>query len=42
VIGKVQQLMNDHPEITELDINPCILLPGNKGVKIVDVRVRVV
>jgi acetyl coenzyme A synthetase (ADP forming)-like protein len=41
VIGKVQQLMNDHPEISELDINPCILLPGDTGAKIVDVRIRV-
>ena len=41
VIGKVQQLMTDHPEITEFDINPCILLPEDKGAKIVDVRIRV-
>jgi acetyltransferase len=41
VIGKVQQLMTDHPEITELDINPCILLSEDKGAKIVDVRIRV-
>ncbi|EKD67102.1 MAG: hypothetical protein ACD_48C00600G0002 [uncultured bacterium] len=41
VIGKVQQLMIDHPEISELDINPCILLPEDKGAKIVDVRIRV-
>jgi acetyltransferase len=41
VIGKVQQLMANHPEISELDINPCILLPEDKGAKIVDVRIRV-
>ncbi len=48
VVGKVQQLMTDHPEISELDINPCILLPEDKGApaspvggKIVDVRIRV-
>ena len=41
VIGKVQQLMADHPELSELDINPCILLPEDKGAKIVDVRIRV-
>ncbi len=41
VIGKVQQLMSDHPEISELDINPCILLPEDKGGRIVDVRIRV-
>jgi len=41
VIGKVQQLMTDHPEISELDINPCILLSESKGAKIVDVRIRV-
>jgi acetyltransferase len=42
VLGKVQELMIDHPEITELDINPCILLPEKKGAKIVDVRICVV
>jgi acetyltransferase len=41
VIGKVQQLMSDHPEISELDINPCILLPQKGNAKIVDVRLRV-
>lgn len=41
VIGKVQQLMSDHQEIAELDINPCILLPEKGGSKIVDVRIRV-
>ncbi|KKQ99163.1 MAG: ATP-grasp domain protein, partial [Microgenomates group bacterium GW2011_GWC1_39_12] len=41
VIGKVQQLMSDHPEISELDINPCILLSEDRGARIVDVRIRV-
>jgi len=41
MIQKVEQLMLEHQEISELDINPCILMPDGKNAKIVDVRIAV-
>ena len=41
ILLKVEELMLDHPEIAEFDINPCIFLPENTGAKIVDVRIVV-
>lgn len=38
-IGRLGQLISDFPEIVELDINPLLALPGNRGVKVLDARV---
>jgi len=38
VIVRVGQLAADHPEITELDINPLLVLPAGQGAVAVDVR----
>jgi acetyltransferase len=39
VLLRISQLAVDHPEITELDVNPLLAFPD--GVKAVDARVRV-
>lgn len=39
VIGRVSQLVSDHPEISELDINPLLVLPKGQGVKVLDARI---
>lgn len=39
VLLRISQLAMDHPEITELDVNPLLAFPG--GVKAVDARVLV-
>ena len=41
VVLRVGALVEDVPEIGELDLNPVIVLPEGKGVAIVDARVRV-
>ncbi len=38
-LGRVGQLMEDFPQIKELDINPVIVLPKGRGVKALDVRI---
>lgn len=38
-IGRLAQLVTDFPEITELDINPLLVLPEGEGVKSLDARV---
>ena len=38
-IVRVGQLAADHPEITELDINPLLVLPEGQGVMAVDARI---
>jgi acyl-CoA synthetase (NDP forming) len=38
-IVRVGQLAADHPEITELDINPLLVLPEGQGVVAVDARI---
>ncbi len=38
-LGRVGQLMEDFPQIKELDINPIIVLPKGRGVKALDVRI---
>jgi acetyltransferase len=38
-IVRVGQLAADHPEITELDINPLLALPAGQGVIAVDARI---
>jgi acetate---CoA ligase (ADP-forming) len=40
VIQRVSQLVGDHPEIAELDINPLLAFPD--GVRAVDARIRLV
>ncbi|MCC6710806.1 MAG: acetate--CoA ligase family protein, partial [Candidatus Pacebacteria bacterium] len=37
-IGRLAQLVTDFPEITELDINPLLVLPQGDGVKALDAR----
>lgn len=39
VLGKVSQLVTDHPEIAELDINPLLILPKGRGGKVLDARI---
>jgi acetyl coenzyme A synthetase (ADP forming)-like protein len=41
VILRVGALVDDIPEIGELDFNPVIVLPEGQGVSLVDVRIRV-
>ena len=38
---RVSALVENIPEISELDLNPVIVLPEGKGVSVVDARVRV-
>lgn len=38
-IARLSQLVMDFPEITELDINPLLLLPKGQGVKTLDARI---
>ena len=38
---RISQLVEQIPEITELDLNPIFALPEGKGCKIVDARIRV-
>lgn len=38
-IGRLAQLVSDFPEITELDINPLLVLPKGEGVKVLDARI---
>lgn len=38
---RVSALVEDIPEIGELDLNPVIVLPEGKGVSVVDARIRV-
>jgi acetyltransferase len=38
-IGRLSQLVNDFPQIKELDINPLLSLPQGQGAKVLDVRV---
>ncbi len=41
VILRVSQLVCDYPEIMEMDINPLVLFPGEKGAVAVDARISV-
>jgi acetyltransferase len=41
VILRVGALVDDIPEIGELDLNPVIVLAEGKGVSVVDARIRV-
>ncbi len=38
-ILRLSQLVTDFPEIVELDINPLLVLPQGKGVKVLDARI---
>lgn len=38
VIGRISTLVSDHPQISELDINPLLILPAGQGVKVLDGR----
>jgi len=37
-IGRLSQLLSDFPQIKELDMNPIIVLPKGRGVRVLDVR----
>lgn len=37
-IGRLSVIAHNHPEITEIDINPFVLYPSGAGAKVVDVR----
>jgi hypothetical protein len=39
---RVSRLVEELPEVTELDLNPIIVQPPGQGCRIVDARVRVV
>jgi acyl-CoA synthetase (NDP forming) len=41
VLLRVSRLVEDIPEISELDLNPIFALPPGQGCKIVDARIRV-
>jgi acyl-CoA synthetase (NDP forming)/GNAT superfamily N-acetyltransferase len=41
VLLRVSRLVEEVPEIVELDLNPIIALPGSQGCHIVDARIRV-
>jgi len=38
---RVSQLAEDIPELSELDLNPVIVLPAGRGCAIVDARIKV-
>jgi len=38
---RVSRLVEDIPEITEVDLNPIFALPPGQGCQIVDARIRV-
>ncbi len=42
VILRLSQLVGDHPEITEIDINPLVVLPPGDGCIALDARVAIV
>jgi acyl-CoA synthetase (NDP forming) len=37
-IGRLSQLALDHPEISEMEVNPLLVLPEGKGTKVLDAR----
>lgn len=41
VMGRISCLVTEHPEITELDINPLLILPTGQGVKVLDGRIMI-
>lgn len=41
IISKVATLVEDIPEIIEMDLNPVFLMEENKGAKVVDARIRI-
>ncbi len=41
VIERVSQLVGDHPEIREMDINPLLAFPSGTSSMAVDARFRV-
>ena len=41
VLLRVSRLVEEVPEIVELDLNPVIAIPGSQGCHIVDARIRV-
>jgi acetate---CoA ligase (ADP-forming) len=41
VIERVSQLVGDHPEIREMDINPLLAFPEGEATMAVDARFRV-
>jgi acetyltransferase len=40
VLIRLAQLVNDYPQIQEIEINPLQVFPDGKGVSAVDVRIR--
>lgn len=38
-LGRLSQLLADFPEIKELDVNPLLILPRDKGLKVLDARI---
>jgi len=38
---RVARLVEEVPEISELDLNPVIALPPGRGCQIIDARIRV-
>ncbi|MFH1231728.1 MAG: acetate--CoA ligase family protein, partial [Planctomycetota bacterium] len=41
IILRVSQLLQDYPEIKELDLNPVMLYPEADKCKVVDVRIKI-
>jgi hypothetical protein len=41
VLLRLSRLVEEIPEISELDLNPIFALPPGQGCKIVDARIRV-
>ena len=41
LLQRVARLVEEIPEIAELDLNPVIALPPGRGCQIVDARIRV-
>ncbi len=42
VLLRISRLVEEIPEISELDLNPIVVLPDAQGCKIVDARIRIV
>ncbi len=41
ILLRISQLVEEVPEIVELDLNPIMALPPGQGCRIVDARIRV-
>ena len=41
ILTHLSQLVNDFPDITELDINPCLVFEKESGYSAVDIKITI-